>query len=109
MQKMAVIDLDDTLLSPDKTISPANLQALQALRESGFEIIIGSGRHLRGPLRQQTDPVSVEGRREGSPVEPAYRARLTARAHWSIAFDWVGSGLRDCRMHAERSTFFRKF
>ena len=51
MQKMAVIDLDDTLLSPDKSISPANLQALRTLQEKGFEIIIGSGRHHENIVR----------------------------------------------------------
>ena len=45
MQRMAVIDLDDTLLSPDKQISQSNLEALDALRKSSFEIIIASGRH----------------------------------------------------------------
>ncbi len=45
MQRMAVIDLDDTLLSPDKQISPSNLEALAELRNSRFEIIIASGRH----------------------------------------------------------------
>jgi Cof subfamily protein (haloacid dehalogenase superfamily) len=45
MKKMAVIDLDDTLLSPEKDISLENLNALDALRKEGFEIIIASGRH----------------------------------------------------------------
>jgi Cof subfamily protein (haloacid dehalogenase superfamily) len=45
MQRMAVIDLDDTLLSPDKRISQSNLEALDALRKNSFEIIIASGRH----------------------------------------------------------------
>ncbi len=45
MKKMAVIDLDDTLLSPEKEISPENLDALDALRKESFEIIIASGRH----------------------------------------------------------------
>jgi Cof subfamily protein (haloacid dehalogenase superfamily) len=45
MRKMAVIDLDNTLLSPEKDITQANLEALETLRENGFEIIIASGRH----------------------------------------------------------------
>jgi Cof subfamily protein (haloacid dehalogenase superfamily) len=45
MKRMAVIDLDDTLLSPDKQISQSNLEALAELRNSRFEIIIASGRH----------------------------------------------------------------
>jgi Cof subfamily protein (haloacid dehalogenase superfamily) len=50
MQRMAVIDLDDTLLSPDKEISQANLEALQALRAHFFEIVIASGRHHKSIL-----------------------------------------------------------
>lgn len=45
MKKMAVIDLDGTLLSLENDISQDNLHALDALREEGFEIIIASGRH----------------------------------------------------------------
>jgi Cof subfamily protein (haloacid dehalogenase superfamily) len=45
MRRMAVIDLDDTLLSPQKEISQANLDALNTLRKNSFEIIIASGRH----------------------------------------------------------------
>ena len=45
MKKMAVIDLDDTLLSPKKDISQDNLHALNVLREKEFEIVIASGRH----------------------------------------------------------------
>ena len=47
---MAVIDLDDTLLSPDKQISRANLEALDALRRNFFEIVIASGRHHKNIL-----------------------------------------------------------
>jgi Cof subfamily protein (haloacid dehalogenase superfamily) len=51
MQRMAVIDLDDTLLSPDKQISQSNLEALDALRNNRFEIIIASGRHHENIVR----------------------------------------------------------
>jgi Cof subfamily protein (haloacid dehalogenase superfamily) len=47
---MAVIDLDDTLLSPEKQISRANLEALDALRGNLFEIVIASGRHHKNIL-----------------------------------------------------------
>jgi Cof subfamily protein (haloacid dehalogenase superfamily) len=51
MRRMAVIDLDDTLLSPDKQISQSNLEALNALRNNRFEIIIASGRHHENIVR----------------------------------------------------------
>jgi Cof subfamily protein (haloacid dehalogenase superfamily) len=53
MQRMAVIDLDDTLLCPEKRISPANLAALATLRQNGFEIIIASGRHHENIMSYQ--------------------------------------------------------
>lgn len=53
MQKMAVIDLDDTLLSAEKQITPANLAALATLRQNGFEIVIASGRHHENIMSYQ--------------------------------------------------------
>lgn len=44
-QRLAIIDLDDTLLGHDKTISPENQLALQRLRDAGYEITLASGRH----------------------------------------------------------------
>jgi Cof subfamily protein (haloacid dehalogenase superfamily) len=43
--RLAVFDMDDTLLSHHKAISPENQQALQRLREAGVEVVIASGRH----------------------------------------------------------------
>jgi Cof subfamily protein (haloacid dehalogenase superfamily) len=43
--RAAFIDLDGTLLGPDKTISPANLEALRRLRARGIETVIASGRN----------------------------------------------------------------
>jgi len=50
-RRLAVIDLDGTLLGPDKQISEENLQALERLREAGFETVIASGRHHRSIMR----------------------------------------------------------
>jgi hypothetical protein len=52
--RLAFIDLDDTLLGPDKKIGPDNLHALDRLRGAGVEIAIASGRHHRNitALRQ---------------------------------------------------------
>ena len=43
--RLAFVDLDDTLLGPDKEIGDANLAALDRLREAGVQIAIASGRH----------------------------------------------------------------
>lgn len=48
--QLAFIDLDDTLLGPDKTISAANLAALARLREAGVQIAVASGRHHKNIL-----------------------------------------------------------
>lgn len=43
--RIAFVDLDDTLLGPDKKISPLNLKALDSLRAAGVEVVVASGRH----------------------------------------------------------------
>ena len=48
--KVASIDLDGTLLDPHKNISLANQQAVGALRSSGFEIVLTTGRILQHTL-----------------------------------------------------------
>jgi hydroxymethylpyrimidine pyrophosphatase-like HAD family hydrolase len=43
--RLAVFDMDDTLLGPDRTLSAENAAALHRLRGQGVEIVIASGRH----------------------------------------------------------------
>ncbi len=43
--RLAITDLDETLLGPDKQISPENVQALARLRAAGLTIVPASGRH----------------------------------------------------------------
>jgi Cof subfamily protein (haloacid dehalogenase superfamily) len=99
MKKMAVIDLDDTLLAPDKTISPANLQALQALRESGFEIIIGSGRHHENIVRFE-DRIGQQGWVISSNGAVVRHARTSALLHERTLT--LVQALDVCRYGAER-------
>jgi Cof subfamily protein (haloacid dehalogenase superfamily) len=42
--KLAAVDLDGTLLAPDKTIPAANLAAVQKLNSLGCQVILASGR-----------------------------------------------------------------
>ncbi|CAN5608103.1 Cof-type HAD-IIB family hydrolase [soil metagenome] len=42
--KVAAVDLDGTLLCPDKTVSAANQRAIQKLRDHGCQIVMASGR-----------------------------------------------------------------
>ena len=48
MIQLIAIDLDGTLLSPDKTISPANKQALLDAEAAGVHVVICTGRPLSG-------------------------------------------------------------
>ncbi len=43
--RVAFVDLDDTLLGPDKSISAENLEAIHRLREQGVLVAVASGRH----------------------------------------------------------------
>ena len=41
--RLAAVDLDGTLLAPDKTIPQANVDAVHTLRNLGCEVILGLG------------------------------------------------------------------
>jgi Cof subfamily protein (haloacid dehalogenase superfamily) len=43
--RLAAIDMDDTLLGPDKKISEENKRAVERLRAAGVEVVIASGRY----------------------------------------------------------------
>ncbi len=49
--RLAVIDLDDTLLGPDKQISAANAEAVHSLQARGLRVILASGRRHENMLR----------------------------------------------------------
>ena len=42
--RLAAVDLDDTLLGPDKKVSTENLAAIEALRRRGVRVMLASGR-----------------------------------------------------------------
>jgi hypothetical protein len=49
--KLAVLDLDDTLLGPDKTIGVENVSAVRRLQKDGVQCILASGRRHENMLR----------------------------------------------------------
>jgi Cof subfamily protein (haloacid dehalogenase superfamily) len=51
--RLAAIDLDGTLLGPDKAISEQNAAAVQRLNENGARVIIASGRRHQNSIRFQ--------------------------------------------------------
>src|SRR5271165_3420693 len=48
--KLAAIDLDDTLLAPDKSISAANLEVVNTLLNGGIKVVLASRRTLPSML-----------------------------------------------------------
>lgn len=51
--RLAAIDLDGTLLGPDKTISEQNARAVRRLNGNGAQVIIASGRRHQNSIRFQ--------------------------------------------------------
>ncbi|SQI26392.1 Putative phosphatase [Salmonella enterica subsp. arizonae] len=43
--RVIALDLDGTLLTPQKTLLPSSLDALSRAKEAGFQLIIVTGRH----------------------------------------------------------------
>ena len=48
MYKLIALDMDGTLLSSDKTISKANLEAIQKAKAKGVKIVLATGRPIKG-------------------------------------------------------------
>src|ERR1700751_3484321 len=53
--RLAAVDLDGTLLGPDKEIGPENAAAVQRLRDKGVTVIIASGRRHQNSVRFQRE------------------------------------------------------
>ena len=53
--RLAAVDLDGTLLGPDKQIGPENAAAVQRLRDNGVIVIIASGRRHQNSVRFQRE------------------------------------------------------
>ncbi len=48
MYKLIALDMDDTLLCTDKTISKANLEAIQRAKSKGVKVVLATGRPIKG-------------------------------------------------------------
>lgn len=51
MYKLVALDMDGTLLTSQKTVSPRTKQAIQAARDNGVHVVLASGRPLEGMTR----------------------------------------------------------
>jgi Cof subfamily protein (haloacid dehalogenase superfamily) len=58
--RLAAIDLDDTLLGPDHSISPKNYAAVQAMKAAGVQTVIASGR-MHDSTAPYADQLGLEG------------------------------------------------
>jgi HAD superfamily hydrolase (TIGR01484 family) len=57
---LAAVDLDDTLLGPDHSISPKNAEAVQHLKDAKIEVVIASGRR-HGSTTTFADQLGLKG------------------------------------------------
>ncbi len=53
--RLAAIDLDETLLGPDKQISDANRRAVRKLVEQGVQVVLASGRRFENMIRYASE------------------------------------------------------
>ena len=51
MKKIIFSDLDGTLLTDDKQISPGNREAIRAMTEAGHSFVIATGRPFESALK----------------------------------------------------------
>jgi Cof subfamily protein (haloacid dehalogenase superfamily) len=88
--RLAAVDLDGTLLGPDKEVSAQNAAAVQRLNENGARVIIASGRRHQNSIRFQrqlglTGPIIacqgglIRDGEQGNVVEAHFLPLSTAR------------------------------
>jgi len=58
--KLAAIDLDGTLLGPDRAISVENARAVRQLQSAGVQVVLASGRHYQNMRRYADTLPGVE-------------------------------------------------
>jgi Cof subfamily protein (haloacid dehalogenase superfamily) len=99
--RLAAIDLDGTLLGPDKEISPANFAAVRSLQSAGVRVILASGRKhenmtrfhrslgLEGPI------VSSQGAlvKHAETGEILFQRFLTSELAFEMARDCQAAGM----------------
>ena len=97
--RLAAIDLDDTLLGPDKQISAANLLAIQKLQGFGVQIVLASGRKHENMARFHAvlggTGYIISG--QGALAKHAETGEIVYQAYISPALsqEVIGAGLRE--------------
>lgn len=85
--KLAAIDLDGTLLSPDLGISPENREAVARLQAAGLHTVIATGRHYANFRHYFSQLPGIEWlvSAQGSEVSDLQRETIVAQAYLDAA------------------------
>jgi Cof subfamily protein (haloacid dehalogenase superfamily) len=107
--RLAAVDLDGTLLGPDKLISDQNAAAIHRLNEHGARVIIASGRRHQNSIRfqrqlQLTGPIIacqgglIRDGESGNVIEAHFLPQAVARA---IAGEAEKNGVQPIYYHLD--------
>lgn len=59
--RLLALDIDDTLIGPSGALSPANLDAVKAARDAGFQVTLITGRRYRHSAERFARELGLEG------------------------------------------------
>jgi Cof subfamily protein (haloacid dehalogenase superfamily) len=107
--RLAAIDLDGTLLGPDKKVSEENAAAVRRLNENGAKVVIASGRRHQNSIRFQRQfeldgPIIacqgglIRDGESGNVIEAHFLPQTVAR---EITKEGANAGVREIYYHLD--------
>jgi Cof subfamily protein (haloacid dehalogenase superfamily) len=107
--RLAAIDLDGTLLGPDKKVSEENASAVRRLNENGAKVVIASGRRHQNSIRFQRQfeldgPIIacqgglIRDGESGNVIEAHFLPQTVAR---EITKEGASAGVREIYYHLD--------
>jgi Cof subfamily protein (haloacid dehalogenase superfamily) len=107
--RLAAIDLDGTLLGPDKKVSEENAAAVRRLNENGAKVVIASGRRHQNSIRFQRQfeldgPIIacqgglIRDGESGNVIEAHFLPQTVAR---EITKEGASAGVREIYYHLD--------
>ncbi|MES2461068.1 MAG: Cof-type HAD-IIB family hydrolase [Armatimonadota bacterium] len=114
--RLAAVDLDDTLLGPDKIISAANADAIRRLRDAGVTVTLASGRRHENMIRfhrqlgLQGIIVSCNGAQvRDAETDEVFHQRLLPSEHASrVIEEGYARGLTQNYYHTDGAVYVRE-
>ncbi|MBC8101099.1 MAG: HAD family phosphatase [Cytophagales bacterium] len=114
--RLAAVDLDGTLLGPDKSISAANAAAVRRLREAGVQVMLASGRRHENMLRYHRQlglsgcMVSCNGAlvQDAETNEVLHQRLLPAQSAARILEDGHARGMTQNYYHTDGAVYVRE-